>query len=569
MEAGWQCLPYWANIATSVCQLVRVLPPSKLRPASADAMQQHQHQHQESAEPIQNSERHELVIGERVGGPPLVTAAVHSHEEPTPAAEVELLKVEPVAHGVVHTGVAQALVEAVSVTAASVEASPVARSQRIRNEDLGTETARRTRRRAAPVAMQPGTRVCSNFTHEGRSQWFIGVILEQGSRQVRGSDGVLRWVPAAKGWTVKFFHDGEECAVQEHSLKHEEDIAVAERLGLSGMDAIQNSEGHELVMPPAMPAGAGAKEEEAPPAMPAGAVVKEEVPTAVAITRDTELPGPRPGPHIKVEYEEHSCRVKDEHEQQAASGILRQKDTETLKREAQRRKLQVEPDGKTPRAVFRAGCHRHCLTQVLGGVGTDDERFVREDKVTPDGHVLIREGEMYLWGRADWNTYAPSFAGDVGAYNDNLSVHLLEQQECMGWEKPQETFHLFRECTHRFLIDFPLSAYHGKGAKKKTLYCGKYRVDHDLTYQQSFNEMPECTKACFCELQARRELGSGSSQLERRANEIMSQREEKNEAFTMCSVEFVEYDEKLYRALVASGASNGRVEVDDAELGPL
>ena len=123
-------------------------------------MQQHQHQHQESAEPIQNSERHELVIGERVGGPPLVTAAVtHSHEEPTPAAEVELLKVEPVAHGVVHTGVAQALVEAVSVTAASVEASPVARSQRIRNEDLGTETARRTRRRAAPVAMQPGTRV--------------------------------------------------------------------------------------------------------------------------------------------------------------------------------------------------------------------------------------------------------------------------------------------------------------------------------------------------------------------------------------------------------------------------
>ena len=33
--------------------------------------------------------------------------------------------------------------------------------------------------------------------------------------------------------------------------------------------------------------------------------------------------------------------------------------------------------------------------------------------------------------------------------------------------------------------------------------------------------------------------------------------------------EFVEYDEKLYRALVASGASNGRVEVDDAELGPL
>ena len=538
-------------------------------------------QMEESAEPIQNSERHELVIGERVGGPPLFTAAAtHSHEEPTPAAEAELLKVEPVAQGVVHTGVAQALVEAVSVTAASgeaasVEASPVARSQRARNEDRSTEAARRTRRRAAPVPMQPGTRVCSNFTHEGRSQWFVGVILEQGSRQLRGSDGVLRWVPAAKGWTVKFFHDGEECAVQEHSLKHEEDIAVAERLGLSGMDAIQNSEGHELVMPPAMPAGAGAKEEEAPPAMPADAVVKEEAigPPRVAapITRDTELQGPRPGAHIKVEYEEHSCRVKDEHEQQAASGILRQKDGETLKREAQRRKLQVEPDGKTPRAVFRAGCAHHCLTKVLGGQGCEMQRFVREDKVMPDGHVLIREGEMYLWGRADWNTYAPSFAGDVGAYHDNLPVHLLQQQEHMGWEKPQETFHLFRQCTHRFLIDFPLSAYHGKeaGKKKATLYCGKYRVDHDFTYEQSFKEMPECTKECMCELEAWRELGKGSSQVERRANEIMSQREEENEVFTMCSVEFVEYDEKLYQALVASGASNGRVEVDDAKLGPL
>ena len=536
-------------------------------------------QMEESAEPIQNSERHELVIGERVGGPPLVTAAVtHSHEEPTPAAEAELLKVEPVAQGVVHTGVAQALVEVVSVTAASgeaaiVEASPVARSQRTRNEDPSTEAARRTRRRVAPVKMQPGSRVCSNFTHDGRSQWFVGIILEQGSRQVRGSDGVLRWVPAAKGWTVKFFHDGEECAVQEHSLKHEEEIAVAERLGLSDVGAIQNSNGHELVMPPAMPTGAVAKEEEAPPAMPADAVVKEEAigPPRVAapITRDTELPGPRPGAHVKVEYEEHSCRVKDEHEQQAASGILRQKDGETLKREAQRRKLQVEPDGKTPRAVFRAGCAHHCLTQVLGGVGTDMERFVREDKVMPDGHVLIREGEMYLWGRADWNTYAPSFAGDVGAYRDKIPARLLRQQEHMGWEKPQETFHLFRQCTHRFLIDFPLSAYHGKEANKKTLYCGKYRVDYDLTYEQSFKEMPECTKQCMCELEARHELGRGSSQLERRANEIMSQREEENEVFTMCSVEFVEYDEKLYQALVASSASNGRVEVDDAKLGPL
>ena len=555
----------------------------------------------ESAE-IQNSEGHELVIGERVG---LVTAAITanheeptaSYEEPTPVLGQVELKVEPVAHGVMHTGVAQALVEATTVTPAGVEASPAEASpaeaspaeaspaeasprlQRSRNEDRSTEAARRTRRRAAPVAMQPGTRVCCSFTHDGRRQWFVGVILEQGSRQVRASDGVLRWVPAAEGWTVKFLYDGEECTVQEHSLKHEEEIAEAERLGLPGVGATQNGQG--LVMPADGPglsttAGAVAKEEEAPPAMPAGAVVKEEAigPDRVAatITRHTEQPGPQPAaPHIKVEYEEHSCRVKDEHEQQAASGILRQKDSETLKREALRRKLQVEPDGKTPRAVFRAGCATRCLTTVLGGVGTDDERFVREDKVTPEGHVLIRKGELYLWGRADWNTYAPSFAGDVGAYRTNISRSLLEQQECMGWEKPQETFHLFRHCTKRFLIDFPLSAYHGKDAQEKALYCGKYRVDHDLVYLQSFKELPECTKELICDLQAKRELGRGSSQLDidHRAKEIMPQREEDNEVFTMCSVEFVEYDEKLYQALIAAGANNGRVEVDDALLGPL
>ena len=67
--------------------------------------------------------------------------------------------------------------------------------------------------------------------------------------------------------------------------------------------------------------------------------------------------------HVKIEYEEHSCRVKDEHEQQAAGGT-RIKDGRTLEREALRRKLQVEPDGVTPRAVSRAGCHPRCLTQV-------------------------------------------------------------------------------------------------------------------------------------------------------------------------------------------------------------
>jgi hypothetical protein len=205
---------------------------------------------------------------------------------------------------------------------------------------------------------------------------------------------------------------------------------------------------------------------------------------------------PRTGRHIKVEYEEHSCSVKDEHKQEAKGGTKRSKDASTLSREALRRKLQYEPDGKTPRAVFRAGCHAKCLTQVLGGVGTDMERFVKEDKVLADGHVLIRAGEMYLWGRADWNTYAPSFAGDAGAYRDDLAAELREQQHKMGWAAPQTTFHLFRECTRRFLIDLPLSAYHGKDAEKKTLYCGRYRVadDDEVTSHLYFKSLPPISR---------------------------------------------------------------------------
>ena len=164
---------------------------------------------------------------------------------------------------------------------------------------------------------------------------------------------------------------------------------------------------------------------------------------------------------------------------------------------------------------------------------------------------------MYAWGRQEGCCHAYV----RGAWGNGLDGGgaALRQVELEAWAWPS----FFRECTHRFLIDFPLSAYHGKGAQKKTLYCGKYRVDHDFTYEESFKQMPACTKECICELEARRELrggggdgeggggsdglGEGSGQLERRAsraNEIMSRLEEEDEVFTMCSVEFVEYDEK-------------------------
>lgn len=96
-------------------------------------------------------------------------------------------------------------------------------------------------------------------------------------------------------------------------------------------------------------------------------------------------------------------------------------------------------------------------------------------------------------------------------------------------------------------------------------------MDDDVTHEMSFRELPECTKECICELAARRELGASAEPRARlhRATEIMAERERINAVYTIHGVEFVDYDERLYQALVASGASNGRVEVDDEKLGPL
>ena len=464
----------------------------------------------------------QIVIGERVGGEAPVGVALDAAR--AEAAEV-VLKQE-IAHGVATLGVVQPIIEA-SVTT-DVSSAATARGSRKRD----------SRHSAVPALNEEfPINECEVYVPHGRA----GKITHHTWELVIGhtDDGIV--VQPA---------DEPPSEISIKLLKRNAVGGVFKRLKRDALPALSDTPTTTGEEPSTMELSPSP-----PPPMPP--------PSA-----------PRTGRHIKVEYEEHSCSVKDEHEQEAKGGTNRSKDASTLSREALRRALQYEPDGKTPRAVFRAGCHAKCLTQVLGGVGTDMERFVKEDKVLADGHVLIRAGEMYLWGRADWNTYAPSFAGDAGAYRDDLAVELREQQHKMGWAAPQSTFHLFRECTQRFLIDMPLSAYHGKDAEKKTLYCGRYRVadDDEVTFHLYFKNLPSCTQECICELDARREIGSGEAvraQRERRASEIMAERLQATEFYTLYGVEFVDYDEKLYRALVASGASNGRVDIDDVKLGPL
>ena len=233
------------------------------------------------------------------------------------------------------------------------------------------------------------------------------------------------------------------------------------------------------------------------------------------------------------------------------------KDPETLAREALRAKLQTTPDG-APRAVFRAGCHARCLTQVLGGVGTDDVRRVNEDHILNDGHVLIRRGNFYLWGLADWNPWAPSFAGDSGLY---IYWDLAAELKRTG----QKSFHLFRHCTDNPL-KMPPSAWHGRDAAKKALYLGEYTVDEDCTQEMRYNDLAPvytATQDLMIDYALRRGQHGTS------AEQIRDHFERENRTFTMQVVVPVGYDERLYEELVRCGANNGVVETDVDKLGRL
>ena len=193
----------------------------------------------------------------------------------------------------------------------------------------------------------------------------------------------------------------------------------------------------------------------------------------------------------------------------------------------------------------------------MGGVGTDDFRLVQEDHILPDGHVLIRKGEFYLWGLAGWNPWAPSFAGDNGLY---MFWDLASELKKTG----QTHFHLFRHCTDHKL-KMPHSAWHGKDAAKKALYLGMYTVDDDQTQEMRYNDLAPvytATQDLMCDWDLRKGRGQTIQQ-------IRTRYERENPTFTMQLVVPVGYDERLYKELVRIGANNGVVSTGVRELGWL
>jgi hypothetical protein len=73
-------------------------------------------------------------------------------------------------------------------------------------------------------------------------------------------------------------------------------------------------------------------------------------------------------------------------------------------------KANTDPKTKQGRFVFRRGCHRQCITQVLGGSGVDPWPTVSKVPALHnmnDGDPFIKPGEFYVAGNEDWNPFGP------------------------------------------------------------------------------------------------------------------------------------------------------------------
>ena len=73
-----------------------------------------------------------------------------------------------------------------------------------------------------------------------------------------------------------------------------------------------------------------------------------------------------------------------------------------------RRRYQTDKNGAA-RYCFRRGCHKQCITTVLGGSGIEPFAI---PKVSHE--PFIKAGEVYIAGSNDFNPWDAAFAGDHG-----------------------------------------------------------------------------------------------------------------------------------------------------------
>jgi len=274
---------------------------------------------------------------------------------------------------------------------------------------------------------------------------------------------------------------------------------------------------------------------------------------------------------------------------------------EDRQRRINQRMLALKTLNGEPRKVFRRGCHKATITQVLGGSPMEPAPIVNN---IPEGifdngvNPFIKKGEYYFAGRSDWNPWTPAYPGDVG---------FIES----GWlAGPQETFHCFLDCAKKNYLPH----YLGPKAKGKRLYLGRYRAvpddadevnvvekafmfkalewDSKITMTEEFVKcdsnkiwfdddgvfreattqiaMEEYLQPAKLKTENEQEgLWDSLPWKKKQARAWVEMLLDKNFRLHIRPVEFVEYDEELYEKLVEIGADSGCVSLDERELGPL
>ena len=138
--------------------------------------------------------------------------------------------------------------------------------------------------------------------------------------------------------------------------------------------------------------------------------------------------------------------IKKEQEDSALRG---ERSAFASEHEAKRRAKLVEPDGKTPRKVFRRGDYLNresgvkgmSIHTVLGGNPMDPWPMVTEGR-----RPWLKPGECFVAGNAGWASFAPAYAGANG---------LIDMEACEAMHPEQETFHFFRQlpkCSSRLCV---------------------------------------------------------------------------------------------------------------------
>lgn len=286
-------------------------------------------------------------------------------------------------------------------------------------------------------------------------------------------------------------------------------------------------------------------------------------------------------------------KLKSEMFKGVANAAYNTSNIERQKRYALRLRTNLTPDGR-PRKVFRRGCDPACITQVLGGSGTEGGPIVKKPpKINGQDNPFIKPGECYVAGRSDWNPWTPFFSGDRGFVNNYFT----------GRAETMESFHLFLHCAKKKNVPY----YHGKSAKGKYMYLGRYRLVPDdddavldVTYgYSSLGTDSQVTMADYYRRHGVRENYDQVFEFDRDGRSMKKKfyvkgkelyeldgkdwnklGEDKQATLAwvemLCSikfqivvvpVEFVSYDEAVYDRLVENDASNG--EVDNSDLGPM